>query len=228
MDTPHVWLIDLAEDRGGVASLDAVERTRAARFADPRARDRWTRAHVALRQILGLYLDIDAARVTMERGKFGKPRLVQRDAIALPITFSLTHAEDRALLAVGCGAPLGVDMERVRPFTEMDAVIAAQCSEGERAELAVLDPTERVAGFYRCWTRKEAVLKALGVGLSAPLVTLAVETAITHRPRVYSTPAGQPSPAAWALLDLLPGDDYVGALASVGTLSSVSQLRWAT
>ncbi|TMJ89380.1 MAG: 4'-phosphopantetheinyl transferase superfamily protein [Alphaproteobacteria bacterium] len=85
------------------------------------------------------------------------------------IQFSLSHCRDVALIAFTRGVPVGVDVEHVRPLADWKRIAARYLHPGERMELMALSEDERLTAFFRCWTRKEAVAKALGVGLSLPL-----------------------------------------------------------
>ena len=165
----HVWTVALdgpAERPGRLgACLSPDETTRARRFHFEVHRRRFTVARGALRHLLGAYLRRSPESLVFRYGHRGKPELPE----APELSFNLSHSEERALLAVSHVAALGVDIERLRPMDDMEAIARRFFSPPEHAALMALAPGERVAGFFRCWTRKEAYLKAVGEGLAIPL-----------------------------------------------------------
>jgi 4'-phosphopantetheinyl transferase len=169
---PEVWLVDTTAYRSHAHrqapnTLDAQELARAAEFVRAADRDSYVCAHVALRRLLGAYLDIAPGNVTVERAPclhcdepHGRPVLPDG-----ALHFSLSHCTGLSLLAFAT-APVGVDVEElVAPATVLEA--SDVLHPREAAELAQLPAAERPSAFTRVWTRKEAYLKGLGVGLSA-------------------------------------------------------------
>ena len=140
---------------------------------------------------------------------FGKPKLHQNES-SFPLHFSLSHCRSIALLAVAAGRPVGVDVEEVRPI---EAEVAdSHFSASERVQLNQLQGDAWLLGFYRCWTRKEAILKAEGVGLSRPLDSFDVSLLPDETAELLGTRKHFSYP--WTLHDLLPSDDTIGAVAS--------------
>ncbi|MFI5620494.1 4'-phosphopantetheinyl transferase family protein [Streptomyces sp. NPDC051567] len=168
---PQLWLVDTTGYRVHAArhapgTLDAQELARAAEFVRAADRDAYVCAHVALRRLLGAYLGMAPREVTVERAPcahcdepHGRP--------VLPggaLHFSLSHCTGISLLAFAT-APVGVDVEElVAPHTIAET--ADVLHPREAAELALLPAGERSPAFTRVWTRKEAYLKGLGIGLS--------------------------------------------------------------
>ncbi|MEO0820269.1 MAG: 4'-phosphopantetheinyl transferase superfamily protein [Pseudomonadota bacterium] len=172
----HVWRLSLAEPalaRAPEDYLDAEERARAARFARPELAERFSAAHAQMRAVLGGYLGVPPTDLRFGAGAQGKPAL-SAPAQPWPLDFNLSHSGERALLAVGRGGPLGVDIEATRIFDTMDDLARRIFAPAETAALEALAPARRVAGFFACWTRKEAVVKADGRGLSLPLESFVV------------------------------------------------------
>lgn len=174
-----VWRIDLDAVEGvepalrGDGPLDAAELARAARFAFERDGRRFVAARVALRHILGMALRRDPAALVLEAPPLLRPRLAGDPGL----DFNLSHSGRLALVAVAQSAPLGVDVEEWRPVPDAIALSARLFTPGERAALAA-DPR---CAFLTCWTRKEAVLKSTGRGLSVEPCT--VEVGATPEPR---------------------------------------------
>jgi len=207
-----LWPLDqpgLAPDLSPLLSDD--EQARADRFVRPRDADRYVVGRGQLRHILSGYTDTPAARLVFAYGPQGKPILPGG-----PV-FNLSHSDGWAALAVAPDVPpdfqLGIDIEAQRRVE--DGVAARFFSGDEYARLSALPATDWMAGFYRCWTRKEAVIKAVGSGLSTPLDSFDVTLAPGDAAQITRT-SGDLAPAAeWSLahLDLAPG--FVGAVAAV-------------
>ncbi|MFE0774929.1 4'-phosphopantetheinyl transferase family protein [Streptomyces sp. NPDC058861] len=183
--------------------LDDEERARAARFRFPADADRHRVAHVLLRLVLGRHVGEPPGRLVLLRrpcagcgGPHGKPYLRGHDAAH----FSLSHAGDRVLVAVAA-VPVGVDVETV-PEAGLVRDMAGALHPRERAELDALPAAARPAAFARCWTRKEAALKASGTGLARGAAEPYAGTA--------ARPARIPG---LHLVDLPPLDGHLAALA---------------
>jgi 4'-phosphopantetheinyl transferase len=164
----HVWgwPIDAAQasfEKGDLQLLDAAEQNRFHRYHFDADRIRFAIAHVNLRRILGAYLDCEPGQVSFEANGFGKPRV----AGDRRLNFNLSHSRHFAMLAISTKTEVGVDVEDVRPIES--EVAQHYFSPVEQTALASLDGDDWLHGFYRCWTRKEAILKAEGVGLQLPL-----------------------------------------------------------
>jgi 4'-phosphopantetheinyl transferase len=117
-----------------------------------------------------------------------------------------------------------VDLERHMPVPELEGVIA-MLHPRERAALGALPPAERLCAFYRCWTRKEAVLKALGCGLSAGLSSISVDVSAGARPQVLD-PGEHQAAAGLQIHDLPVGAGYWGAAATAPGVERISVMRW--
>lgn len=209
MATIFVHTVDLdrqpAPAAAGPVSQD--ERDRAARFRRPRDGYRWLAARAALHRVLGGHLGIAPEALRYTFSGHGKPAL---DLAGPPLHFNLSHSGRIALIAVTRHAPVGVDVEREKPLPDWRAVASRFFSPAERAQLEALDAADRQRGFYRCWTRKEALIKATGEGLSADLasfdVSLTAPAVLADR-----SPAG--GVRHWQLVHLDPEPGYLGAVA---------------
>ncbi len=137
-----------------------------ARLAEGAPRRRSAEARAIVDCVLGRYLS--APRI--ERGAAGKPCLAGCDNLS----FNLSHSGSRLVVAVADGVSVGVDCEAARPFPDLMALARMICSDAELALLRRSDAASAIAIFHDLWTRKEAVLKAIGVGLSFPLSELTV------------------------------------------------------
>lgn len=159
-----LWRVDLdaplAPD--ALRGLSTEESERARRFVFARDRSRYQAAHVALRQTLAGPARHHAAQLRFAAGRFGKPSLVATSGLH----FNLSHSQGVGLIALSADAEIGVDVELVRPMDDASALADNHFDAAERAALAAIEPgAARDLAFFRCWTRKEACLKAAGVGL---------------------------------------------------------------
>jgi 4'-phosphopantetheinyl transferase len=164
------------------------ERQRAQRLRFEPHRRRFIVARGRLRQLLAARLGVQPEAVELAYGRNGKPRLPNRD-----LHFSVSHSDDVALFAFSKAAEIGVDVEAIRPIREADAIAAQFFSPREKQAYAALARHDKPLGFLRCWTRKEALAKALGDGLSVSMET--------HAP-------------GWRLHSFFPLPGFIAALAS--------------
>ena len=174
--------LDLSHcDGHDLALLDDTERERAARFRFDRDRVRFVAAHAQARRLLGRHLGLDPEGLRFATTVHGKPILALAagappgaQAAEGAVVFNLTHSGPVGYLAIA-GCSVGIDLEQLRPFDDLQSLIENYCSPAEIAALAGLPPGSRAAGFLRVWTRKEAALKAWGTGIGAvPLDALHV------------------------------------------------------
>lgn len=171
-----LWLIDLdAPPRDAEQVLDAPERERAGRFRRAIDARRFVLGRAALRRVLAQYVGGDAASLALGVDAYGKPTLARGPA------FNLSHSGTRALLAVCGSATVGVDIERVRPMETAVELASRFFAPGEAATIAAAPSMRRDAVFFRCWTRKEAVLKALGEGLQRDTASIDAGFGATER-----------------------------------------------
>ncbi len=152
-----------------LALLSVDECARAARFRFSQHRDRFVVGRGRLREVLGRRTGQHPGSVQFVYGRHGKPELA--DSV---VRFNLSHCDDLAVLAVSQGCSVGVDLERLRPVADRELVAERFFSGMELQALRALPVPLRDAAFLRCWTRKEAYLKALGGGLSVDLASFAV------------------------------------------------------
>ena len=215
-----VVVMDLAASpevvRASAALLSDAERRRADRFVFDRDARRFIVARARLRELLAVRLGegVPAERIEFQYGAHGKPSLRGGRGRG-SLHFSVSHCDDLATYAFSWGAAVGIDVEAVREMSDADAIAAHCFSRRENATYQTLDASDKPLGFFNCWTRKEAVVKALGDGLSLPLdrfdVTLAPgEPAQVLR--VDSTPGDR----GWRLDSSCPAAGYVAAIASQG------------
>lgn len=217
-DEVHVWRVELAHiapaEQRWEPILSADERTRAARFHFSRDRQRYTATRALLRTILAGYTSSDPKELVFHYSKTGKPSLNSGDGRA--VDFNVSHSGQVALLAFTRGRRVGVDVEQVRENFDHEAIAGRFFSRQEQGQLAALPSAERYKGFFRCWTRKEAYIKAEGSGLSLPLHQFDVCLGPGAGSLLLATRPDSGEAARWKLCEVPAGDGYVAALCVQG------------
>ena len=213
----HVWWIASPVVPAGLeAVLDDRERLRHERLRRPADQLSYLAAHVLTRLALARYVGCDPAELQLGvrcRGcgstDHGKPMLLHPEA---DVEFSLSHSGGRVAVAVARGASVGVDVEVIQPHRDYSDVAAHVLSSPERDELIALPGGDRPFAFVRYWARKEAVLKAVGLGLSLPPSDLTV-TGPNEPARVLDWAGGPHGSGSLFLHDLDPGPGYAACVA---------------
>ena len=166
-------------------------------------------SHAFLGRLLMAYANVDAppAIARTERGKPHAPSLAHLD-------FNLTHARGEVLIAVAREQPVGIDLERVDREIEIDDIARRYFSSAEADAIEALAPERKLVAFLRLWTCKEAVLKALGEGISFGLDRVAFALDANGTPQhVAAIAADAGMPDEWRLATIDPAPGYLGALA---------------
>ena len=212
-DTIDIWRWPLDVIMGElpryVTALNDSEFAHASRFVNERDRLRFIVGRGGLREIIGRYLGIPARRLIFAYNAFGKPRLAMARP---PLHFNLSHSGGMAVLAVSDRYEVGVDIERIQPLKE--DVAGHFFSPAERSALTSLPPDDYLEAFYRCWTRKEAFVKAHGAGLSLPLDAFDVSIDAAGEPRLLRLAGDPDASTQWRLLELAVPHGFLGAVAA--------------
>jgi 4'-phosphopantetheinyl transferase len=210
----HVWQASLDAGAAAVERLSGylspLEKDRAARFVSPKDGNRFAVCRGTLRELLGGYLRRPAAGICLEVGPRGKPAL-HTDAQAPDLRFNLSNSQGTALYAFALRREVGIDIEKVRPAAAFEGIEERYFSPRERQELRELPEKLRPEGFFLCWTRKEAYVKARGDGLYQPLGSFDVSLT-PGAPAVLNSPDRD----RWSMYSLRPRADFVGALVVEG------------
>jgi 4'-phosphopantetheinyl transferase len=163
----ELWWLELSEWQPYVSNaellLSADERERASRFRFERHRNQYVLVRAVLRHLLGHYLERAPAAVRFEYNHAGKPDLATDGD---SVSFNVSHSENIGLFGFGFRCRVGVDVEYMKPDINVHALAQHSFSTSEQQALRHLTEVDLAAGFYRCWTRKEAYIKALGDGIS--------------------------------------------------------------
>jgi 4'-phosphopantetheinyl transferase len=215
----HVWRASLDRSEKETQQLERTlaveERARAERLMLPRSRHYFIVGRGLLRAILGNYLNCLPQTLHLEYSPQGKPALIGlREAKELH--FNVAHSNGLVLFAVAWNRAVGVDLEYVRADLTESRIAQRFFSPRENAGLSGLPVQQRREAFYTCWTRKEAYLKARGVGLTLPLDQFDVSVAPGEAPVLLATRDDPQEAGRWTLCDLAPGPGYRGSLAVEG------------
>jgi len=207
----RVFRVALADPGAALAHapdvLSAGELERAARFHFDRHRGRFVASRVALRDVLARHLACEPADLDFTTGPQGKPGLPGD-----PVHFNLSRSEDLCLIALSDEAPIGVDVEFRREDPYLLKVARRFFSETEVEELHGLVLAEQLPAFFRIWSRKEAYIKALGLGLSLPLDSFDVSLERGDGARLLATRHEPSALGRWSLRELAAHPDYAAAV----------------
>jgi 4'-phosphopantetheinyl transferase len=208
----HLW------QRGLHASEDEIqachelllpeEHEKASRYRVERPRGDYILTRGTLRSLLSKYLHMNPKEITFRYTKYGKPFLANSD-----LYFNISHTDGLALLAFLRKREVGVDVERVRPQSDVLKIAERFFSERERRDLRSLTGEEVHAAFFRCWTRKEAYIKAVGEGLSLPLHQFDVSIEPDPKQALRATRPDTTEAKRWSIYNVSVPRGYAAALA---------------
>lgn len=216
----HIWCAALDQPDLLVGRLWLVladeEKGRANCFRSPRDRTRFVVGRGMFRRLLGLYLEEDPARLLITYGPSGKPRLGYSYGGRDTLSFNLAHCRSLVIFGVARGREIGVDLEYTG--VEMDYERIAECfmSPRELLEFRKMPSSLQREAFFRCWTRKEAYVKARGEGLSLPLDQLTVSLTSGNLPALLDVVGAPTETRRWSLKDFTPFADYAAAMVVEG------------
>jgi 4'-phosphopantetheinyl transferase len=189
--------------------LSDDERHRAARFVLIRDRRRFIARRALLRRLLGKRLGVPPSSIELAYRTGGKPELsapLDRSGVR----FSLSHCQDLVLYSISCGVDVGVDIEAMGVTAEADRIASTTFSPREHATYRSLRTRDKPLAFLLWWTRKEALLKATGVGLSLPLPAFDVLPSTTEP---TCTVCDQEHERTWRIRSFFPAPGFVAAIA---------------
>lgn len=224
-----MWAIPLEIDEERQATLTELlaedERRRAGRFLADEHRRRFIACRGRVRVILGRYLQCQAEQLRFSYSGLGKPALAEPQTSSL--AFNVSHSGELALLAVGAdGEALGADVERRRDVRNMQGLAQRFFSSRESSGLFQLSDEPQREAFFRIWTRKEAILKATGKGLTFPLDRLTVSFGDDEPPRLLALGDDPEEANRWTLQHLTPAPDYIAAVATRYQPKRTLTWRW--
>ncbi|HXM35921.1 MAG TPA: 4'-phosphopantetheinyl transferase superfamily protein, partial [Pyrinomonadaceae bacterium] len=214
----HVWRAALEQPAPIAESLRQLlspdEQTRAARFHFEKDRRHFVIARGVLRSLLGRYLGIAPDSLRFAYNDHGKPQLAAEVPQQLTqLKFNLAHSGGLAVYAFTGLGEIGVDLEQINPEFTGDDIARRFFSAAEVACLDQLPADARGLAFFNCWTRKEAFIKAKGIGLSLALDQFDVTLAPDQETELLRTRWDDSEAGRWSLRALEVGEGYVGAVA---------------
>lgn len=227
VDEVHVWRAQLGLPSNELQTLwdtlDTGERRKADSFHFGRDRVRYIASHGRLREILSLCSGLEPHELAFQIGAHGKPAL-RTDLVAEDIRFNFSHSGQLAVYAIAVGRDVGIDVEAIRRDLSLDAIAERSFSRNEVCALRSLPRTEFVAGFFTCWTRKEAYIKALGTGLALELSQFDVPVSPRDAPTLLCNRKDPDEVQRWSFLELPSIPGYAAALLIEG--SHAKPLYW--
>lgn len=224
----QVWSARLVSTGNGLGAyhgmLSADERKKSASFIQERDRNRFIIARGILRELLGDYLGILPEQVRFSYGAYGKPR-THASLVGSGLQFNLSHADNAVVYAFSSRAQVGIDIEPLHQNLAWWELAPIVFSRREQAELAKIPEAEKAQAFLRGWTRKEAVVKGCGAGLSLDLKAFDVPLGRLENPvPVYTAKTQKPSPVWW-LCPIHPLANFAAALVVNGLPPSLITSR---
>ena len=229
-DELRVWLAPANLPPERVAALAAElapdELARAARFHFERDRVRYIAARGSLRRILAGCAGVAPARLRFDYSPYGKPSLAPTAEMPAPPAFNISHSGEWALVAVRRAGRVGVDIEVIRPELARESIAERFFSPAEVAALRSLPAAEQGAAFFRCWTRKEAFVKARGEGLALPLDAFDVSLLPGEPPALLRLAGDAAAAAAWSMHSPPAPAGYAAAVVVDGALGRIRLMRF--
>ena len=215
-DEVHVWLAKLDDHSADSLKvmLAADELARSARFHFDRDRNHFIVARALLRKLLAAYLEVGAGELQICYAEKGKPSL--EDSRMSSLKFNLAHSHEFAIYAFAWNREVGIDLEFMREDLADEKVAERFFSQSEIKSLSELPAELRKRGFFDCWTRKEAYIKARGEGLSIPLNEFDVSLQPGEVAALLRNHKDPGEVARWSMQSVVVPAGYVGALVASG------------
>jgi 4'-phosphopantetheinyl transferase len=227
----HVWRINLCRDDAEAARLEGClnpsERKRAARFHFPHDRRRFVIRRAVLRHLLGGYAGCRPEAVGLSHTTHGKPFLEHQEKPD-GLGFSCSHSADLALIALARGREIGVDLEFHRSLPEAGEMAKTFFSVLEIAELAKAPEALKQKTFFDGWTRKEAFVKAIGLGLAFPLNRFSVSLSPDQPATLLEVENDPQATERWSMRSIDAGPRSSSALAFEGRDTTVKYFEWSS
>jgi len=218
----HIWYAELSspDDARSLQSLLSVDEVeRANRFRFPEHRRRFTIARGCLRQLLAAYLNVAAKDLRFAYSAEGKPQLAPQ--FPRKLSFNVSHSEDLGVFSFATDRKIGVDIEVFRYDVDTEGIPLRFFSEFEQRALAGLHGQEKIQGFFNCWTRKEAYVKAVGQGLSLPLRDFDVSLLPGEPARIVATRPDPKIASQWSIEPFYLNEQCAAAVVVEGRIAAL-------
>lgn len=202
--------------------LRADEQCKADQFRFSSDRANFILGKGILRILLGHYLNLDPREVLFKTGKYGKPEL----AVPANLSFNISHSEDIIALGFSKDCSIWIDVEKIKTDFDVMELAAQYFSKKEIASLTSIAVSDRKRAFFRCWTRKESIIKAKGKGLSHALDTFSVTIDRDDEAELLEMQWPPRARERWDLYSFVPSPGYIGAVAVDKKVKKVEYLNW--
>lgn len=227
-DEVHVWCASICQPANVVEQLFSLlsgdEKSRTSRYYFEYLQRSFVVARGVLRLLLSRYVDLQPEQIVFTYLKAGKPQL--SGEYSNKVSFNLSHSNELVLYAFGLRRNLGIDIEFMRPIDDLERIAEQNFSLHETAELKTLSSDKMVEGFFNCWTRKEAYIKAIGDGISFPLQEFDVSLKPGEPAKLLGIHGSAQEAALWSMSELNPAAEYAAALVVEGSLHNVVYREW--
>jgi 4'-phosphopantetheinyl transferase len=225
----HVWRASLDQPADVIAKLASLlssdECQRAERFHRPTDRQRFIAGRGILRKIISAYLALAPDEVRFVYNEYGKP-FISDDQNRGALSFNLSHSNGIALYAVVCGHRVGIDVEYMREDFATIEIAERFFSKDEFEALKAAPVDRRTEAFFNCWSRKEAYIKAIGMGVSYPLDGFTVSLALNAAPELLKVNADATEAARWKMFGMDVAKGYAAALIVENPPISLRRFQW--
>ncbi|MFW5443249.1 MAG: 4'-phosphopantetheinyl transferase family protein [Methylococcaceae bacterium] len=185
--------------------LNAEEKHKATAFSRKNVQQKYIKTRGILRQVLASYLNIDAQKVIIKTGEYGKPYLVENG-----LYFNLSHTDNKIVVVVSNGGEVGVDVEYIRDRQHMSGLVKKCFSKIESSYWNALPEDQKITMFYHFWVRKEAFVKAVGRGIALGLNQCVVNP--DDQTRFLTIPSEYGLSVGWKILEAVLIQDYICAI----------------
>lgn len=222
----HIWRANLDKNNSNFAFLkthltkDEVEYAK--RFKFKKHSNRFIIARGILRSLLGRYLEVTPRKIKIEYSDYGKPHFQNEKAI----NFNISHSKQMAVFAFSKYCNIGIDIEFINKKIEFDEIAKRFFSKNEVKTLNSLSDKDKVIGFYNCWTRKEAFIKAVGEGLSFPLDKFEVSLEPEKPAKIIKINCPQQDVSKWSIYAIKPEHNFVGSCVLEGSIERIKYWNW--
>jgi len=222
----HVWEFPLRISGSAQTALEKClsedEQGRMRRFHALRDGQRFAAAHGMLRSILATYTGCPRSQLKFITSEFGKPRLAGSNS---GLRFNLSHSRERALLGVRRDREIGVDIEAIKQDVECEKLAKRFFSDREQETLLQMNGEAQIRAFFRCWTCKEAFLKAQAVGLSRSLESFDIDLQC-ERARLAATRPDASEAERWSIVEINAAPGYAAAICIEGRAETIRLFRY--
>ena len=217
----HLWSINAVEN---IDLLDSLlnnlsydEVSRANKFRFEKDRSVYITAKYLLRTLLGQYLNVDPKKIVFEYSEFDRPSYLNNIAL----DFNVSHSGNQIIIGFAKNLTIGVDIEKIKNNFDPLELAENFFSKEEIEALSETNESEKFQAFYRCWTRKESFIKAVGEGLSYPLDSFAVTMNDNENAKFIKIDNTQEAKRNWRLYSFIPAKGYIAAITTDGTPNKI-------